>query len=315
MAAGTGLLKKNVQADPTQDPNYSSQAWRNSMPTSDGGGVSDQTRNSGAFAQIQDNANMGRNQYFGAQQQGPYRGGFQTSFNFNGNGRDETAFYDQDADERGAANAAYEMAHPTEGTDMAATTALNNMYKGRLATKNSLAETIAGAGANERKQEDILTGAAGEALGQGLKNTRQNYNSRGLLYSGIRQGGEQKVKQGVASGLDASISETRRESANSVSSAQNAYAAVDLANAQESLNLAHQAFDTASQNNIARLQAMQQLGSGVGAVAGYAMGTYGGNRTAAPAGPSGPSYYDTSATNNYFDSPRSGLLGNDQAVA
>ena len=153
--------------------------------------------------------------------------------------------------------------------------ALQNLYRGRLAEKNSLSEQIGALPGQEKQQESLLTGQAGQSLGQGLKNTRQNFNNRGLLYSGMRQAGEQQVKQGIASNLDSAISGSRKDSANALSSAQNAYASVDLQQAQQSLELANQAFDTANANNIARLQAMQQLGQGVGA----AVGAYAGSRS------------------------------------
>lgn len=154
------------------------------------------------------------------------------------------------------------------GGDAADLASRANLYKGRIGIKNSLAEQIAGNANQERQSEDIDRGVAGQALGQGLKDTRNNYNSRGLLYSGLREGGENQVRGAVGSQLASTLAGTKRDSANSLSAAQNAYASVDLANQQESLNLAHQAFDTASQNSIARLQAMQQLGSGFGSAAG-----------------------------------------------
>lgn len=242
-------------------------------------------------------AQGGTANYRSQQQTGPYRGGLSTNFDFGhvnrnssitGSGQDPSSwsdpykygyaaggFSDSDADVRGLANASNELQNPYEGTSSAEQQALFNMYKGRVETKNSLAEQIAGSDKNLRDQQDVLTGQAGQALGEGLKNTRKNYNSRGLLYSGLRQGGEQQVKQGVAGSLDSGISGAKRDAYKSRTSAQNAYAAVDLANSQESLNLAHQAYDTASRNSIARMQAMQQLGQGVGAVAGAYYGSRG----------------------------------------
>jgi hypothetical protein len=272
-----------------------------------------------------DGINAGTRRYFAEQQTGPYRGGLKSDFDFSGwtgsydgstEGEGQSPYAndpesfgynsggagDSDADVRGAAQAAFELQHAGSGTSRADQQALLNMYKGRIATKNTLAEQIAGSDRNLREQEDLLTGAAGEALGSGLKNTRENFNSRGLLYSGLRQGGEQKVKQGVAGSLSSGISGAKRDAANAKSSAQNAYAAVGLQNAQESLQLAHQAFETATRNSIARLQAMQQLGS----AAGSAIGTMAGSRQQSPSAPSnqpsGSSYYDTSATGNYYDS-------------
>ncbi len=161
--------------------------------------------------------------------------------------------------------------HPS-GMDTNESQALYNMYLGRIGEKNSLAEQIAGSDDQLNKAQDLNKATAGSALDQGLKNTRQNYSGRGLLYSGMRQGAEQGVKSGVASQLSSSMTGTARDAANSKMAAQNAYMSVDLANQQDTLNKSNQAFDTASANNIARLQAMQQLGSGLGSAAGAYFG-------------------------------------------
>lgn len=263
----------------------------------------------------------GNQVYRNRQQTGPYRGGLQSDFDFSGirdvgtgaegfksaedqyrYGQNSAAFRDSDADVRGAAEAAFNLQNPGAGVDTAAESARYNMYKGRIGTKNSLAEQIANSERNLRKQEDLLTQNAGQALGEGVKNTRQNYNSRGLLYSGLRQGGEQQVKQGVASSLNAGVSGAKQDAYKSRTSAQNAYAAVDLANAQESLNMAHQAFDTATRNSIARMQAMQQLGQGVGAVAGAYYGSQQQPQQSPGAGASvnGPAYNRLAASGEAF---------------
>lgn len=187
-----------------------------------------------------------------------------------------------DADVRGAQRAYDEMTHPNSGTSGAEQQALYNMYLGRIGIKNSLAEQIAANSGQRTQAENDLRQSAGEALDTGLRHTRENYSRRGLLYSGQRETGELKERGAVASALESGLSGARRDSANSLSAAQNAYASVDLANQQESLKLANEAFDTASRNNIARMQAMQQLGHGLGSVVGYFAGNYkgGGNKTA-----------------------------------
>lgn len=282
MAAGTGLLTTNNQNRVTPNAYNNGQGGFGFIGW--GPSVNVNTNSIPGYTQ-ETNEN---NAYYNSQQKGPYRGGMTTSFDFINN--PVTGFaglYDDDADVRGLAAAQLELQRPNEGTNSAEQQALYNMYAGRVGQKNSLAESIQGNAANERKQEDLLTGAAGQALGEGLKNTRENYNSRGLLYSGLRQGGEEKVKTGVAANLESGISGARRDAANSLSAAKNAYAAVDLANAQESLNLAHQAFDTASANNIARMQAMQQFSGGLGSIAGYAIGSMSSGSNSSSGTPSG----------------------------
>ncbi len=160
------------------------------------------------------------------------------------------------------------------GVDFASQNALLNMYKGRIQTKNALAESIAG---NEGLRKDEISsvyGEAGAAAKAGTKRTRENFNARGLLYSGGREGGENAVRSAVGSKMASDISNTNRESAKALSTAKNAYASVGLQNAQESLKLADEAMTTSSKNNIARLQAYQQMYSGIGQVAGSIYGSY-----------------------------------------
>ncbi len=212
---------------------------------------------------------------------GAYQGGLQTNFTGYADGAgvrgDTTGATSNDADvlalQRLTNYDAQARAGKNDGVDFAADAAQENMYRGRIGIKNSLAEQIAANPDQLAEQESNLKQSAGEALGQGLKGTRENFNRRGLLYSGAREGGETKVKGAVAGSLASGLSGARRESANSLSTAQNAYGSVDLANQQQSLELAHQAFDTANQNNIARLQAMQQLGLGLGSAVGSIAGS------------------------------------------
>ncbi len=217
------------------------------------------------------------------QQVGAFQGGLQTEFHGSSGGVD----LGYDVNDYGATqndtdvmnlqrlvNDDYSGTHGNQGVDFGANSAQENVLRSRIGMKNSLAEQIAGSGDQLSKAQDINKATAGSALDQGLKNTRQNYSGRGLLYSGMRQGAEQGVKAGVASQLSSAMTGTARDAANSKMAAQNAYASVDLASQQENLTRANQAFDTASANNIARLQAMQQLGSGLGSAAGSLYGDY-----------------------------------------
>lgn len=175
-----------------------------------------------------------------------------------------------------------------QGVSFAEDQAKLDMYRGRIGMKNSLAERIAQSqGMLGNAVDDInLEGSA--ALDSGVKNTKRNFNQRGLLYSGMREGGEQQVRGAVAGQLAKGIAGARRDSANSTAAAKSAYGAVDLANQQESLRQANMAFDTANANNIARLQAMQQLGHGVGYAGGMIAGEYTGrNTTSKPTADSG----------------------------
>ena len=192
-------------------------------------------------------------------------GGLGTHASENGNG--------QDNDVNQAASLARNLRDQDPGMDTAATSALLNMYEGRIGEKNSLAEQIAGSDDQLTRQQDLNKAAAGSAVGEGLRNTRNNFNDRGLLYSGARQGGESAVRAAGASQLASSVAGTARDASNSKTAAQNAYASVDLASQQDTLKRANDAFDTASANNIARLQAYQQLAGGIGSAAGSIAGS------------------------------------------
>ncbi len=214
---------------------------------------------------------------------GAYQGGLQTDFTGSSANRltparDTTGATSNDSDVlamQGLMNEdAQARAGKNDGVDFGHNAALENMYSTRIGLKNSLAEQIGASSGLLNQEQDTNKLAAGSAIGEGLKNTRNNYNSRGLLYSGAREGGEQKVRSQGASQLAATMAATTRDSENSTNKAKAAYAAVDFANQQDTLNRANQAFDTANANNIARLQAFQQLGQGVGAAAGSIAGSY-----------------------------------------
>lgn len=209
----------------------------------------------------------------------PYRGGLMQNFDqfgtsAEGLGRSSAYGSDNDSDVKNAQAAYYNMNHGDAGSSHNEQAALYNLYRGRIGTKNALSEQIGALPGQLSEEENLLKLNAGHELGQGLKSTRENYNHRGLLYSGMREGAEQQKKGQAASMLSSGLMGARRESANSQSKAEEAYAAVGLANQQESVQLANQAFETAHANQIARLQGMQQLGSGLG----YAAGMYAGSR-------------------------------------
>ncbi len=242
----------------------------------------------------------------------PYRGGLQTNFqdttlHESFDGGDRTTYntsLSSDPDVRQAQSLSNQLAHPNEGMDQGAMGAQLNMLKGRIGIKNSLGETIGANATQESNAEQNVKEQAHATLGQGLSNTRNNYNSRGLLYSGMREGGEQAVRGAVAGQMASGLAGTKQDYANSLSTAQNAYASVDLANQQDTLNRANQAFDTANQNTIARAQAMQQLGGGVG----MAIGTIAGSRSSSTQ-PSSTGYYQTPQdVQNWMTSPNTGLL-------
>ncbi len=257
-------------------------------------------------------------QYYAKQQSGPYRGGLLTDFrgsnaldsnSFGGSGgaTNLIALTDQDSDVRGAAAAQNELDKESAGdtgVSNAEQMAILNGYKARIGLKNSLSEQIGGSDAQTKSELDAEKAISGSAVGQGIKTTRTNYNGRGLLYSGMREGGEQNIRQAGASQLASSMAATTREGANAKTAAQNAYASVDLANQQEMLQRSNEAFDTASANSIARRQALQQLGAGVGGAMGSIVGS---------SSPSGPSYQNPANGYEFNGLQRTGLLASSGA--
>lgn len=229
-----------------------------------------------------------------------YQGGLQTNFANNstrstyGMNRGQINNYDtstsSDPDVIEAQRLTNESADPNNvGVDHRFNQALINKYKSRIGLKNSLAERIASSKQELGMAKDSVSGAANQALDEGTRNTRHNFNQRGLLYSGMREGGEQSVRGAVAGQYAKGMAGAERDVANSNDAAKAAYAAVDLENQQETLKMANAAFDTAHANNIARLQAMQQLGQGVGYAGGLLAGNY--NSGSKQQGTFGADYY------------------------
>ncbi len=210
----------------------------------------------------------------------PYQGGLQTDFGntairgqrFGVLDFDSSGSNDQDV--RQAQKYQNMISNPNEGSDYNADNANLQMYRSRIGLKNSLAERIANGNMELQGDKDEITRSTNQALDEGTRNTRQNYNQRGLLYSGMREGGEQAVRGAVAGQYASGMAGAERDVGNEVQGAKAAYGAVDLASQQEQLKMANSAFDTAHANNIARLQAMQQLGQGVGYGAGVVAGGY-----------------------------------------
>jgi hypothetical protein len=150
-----------------------------------------------------------------------------------------------------------------------------------------------------QEETDLLKGEANRALESGLSNTRKNFNKRGLLYSGLREGGEQSVKGGVASSLASGMAGATRDYQNLLDQRKQALASLGLQTQAQQLEAANQAFEMTQRNNVARAQAFQQLGQGVG----YGAGMWaGGAFSREPSTPSTGGY--SSGMNSYGNQPR-----------
>lgn len=243
--------------------------------------------------------------------QGAYAYGLPTNFNSPWNigpgGTYNNYESATDPDVRGAQQATNYLAQAAAGVNPGVSSpeqqGLLDMYLSRIGEKNSLGSSIAGNTNMENSALKSVEENANAAADSGIRNTRNNFNSRGLLYSGLREAGEQGVRGAVAAEESGDIAGTRQDYGNLKSSEEQAYSAVDLANQQQTLQMAQQTFQTVAQNNIARAQAYQQLGAGVGAVGGVvAGGLIKPNPSTTNPTATTPAYAGTDSYNPYYDS-------------
>lgn len=150
---------------------------------------------------------------------------------------------------------------------MTTNTANSNLRRGLL-------DAIGSAPADLREEQRLLHNEAGSALTEGLKNTRQNFNSRGMLYSGLRQAGEQSLRNQVASSLAKQQVSAARDSDKMVLANKQQLATIGMRANKEAAVRAEQTFEAKMRADIARRQALQQFTEGVGYGAGalYGMG-------------------------------------------
>lgn len=120
------------------------------------------------------------------------------------------------------------------------------------------------------QEGSLLKSEADQALKSGLSTTRKNYNRRGLLYSGLREGGERNMRSDVAGALASGMAGSAKDYQNLLDKRKEALASIELANAKQAQDNANEAFELSLRNQVARAQALQQLGSGVGYGLAYA---------------------------------------------
>lgn len=148
-----------------------------------------------------------------------------------------------------------------------------NRYLAQAGQRKELKGQLGGLAGLQRQEEHVLKNEANQAIGEGVKNTRQNFNQRGLLYGGMREGGEQNVKAQGAATLSAGLAGVKRDYANQADATKAAIANIGLKTQQEAMQRANMVMETNMRNNVARQQAYQQLGEGVGYAAGAAYGS------------------------------------------
>lgn len=119
-------------------------------------------------------------------------------------------------------------------------------------------------------QYGLLKREVTDNLDKGLEQTRKNYSSRGLLYSGLRQGAEAD-KRGEAAGLLAQGRASINTDLSQMAQSKKQIAAqVGLAGYQQALDSAHELSNMQMQNALARRKNAASLGQGLG----YAIGSF-----------------------------------------
>ena len=111
------------------------------------------------------------------------------------------------------------------------------------------------------------------ALESGVKGTRENFNRRGLLYSGMRQGAEQDVKGRVASTMASQKAQSNSDLTKLAAAKSEKAAQVGLQGYQQAVQREAEIEGIKLQSQVARAQVMQQLGQTGGQVAGAYYGS------------------------------------------
>jgi len=182
---------------------------------------------------------------------------------------------------------------PAAGEDPNVTALRNRLFGEAQSFGNDLPGLKQEAGNQIQHQGDY-------ALSQGLKSTDQNFNRRGLLYSGLREAGEQgKVASTMASQRAQSNQDLDKMSQAKYQKAAN----VGLQSYQDAVNREADISSINLQNQVARAQMMQQLGTTSGYMAGSFYGR-GGNSSSDPYS----SGINSNYTPNFSQESRNGNL-------
>lgn len=111
----------------------------------------------------------------------------------------------------------------------------------------------------ENDASNDIKNQAGQALDQGIRQTRDAANSRGLLYSGLRQGAEQGVRGRVANAMASQINQSNAD-LNRAADARDTTATRAALGQADAAQAAQAEVDKAnSENAVFRAQQMQQL--------------------------------------------------------
>lgn len=163
-------------------------------------------------------------------------------------------------------------------------------------------------GEMQGEQRNNITRGANQALESGEKGVRTSMNQRGMLYSGMREAGEQGVRANVASTMAKQTMQSNKELEDLANKKEQVAASVGLDSYRESVQRESEIAAQNMANQVARAQAMQQLGQN----AGYAMGAYSQRSTTPTTTASTPSTYSTgpvAGNSQYMSSNVAGKSG------
>lgn len=123
---------------------------------------------------------------------------------------------------------------------------------------------------------------AGSALDKGIRQTREGANSRGLLYSGLREGAEQGVRGRVANAMASQINQSNSDLSKEADARDSTAAQAALGQAAAAQAAQAEVEKANSENAVFRAQQMQQLTGAVGYGFGQLYGGAGGPPQASP---------------------------------
>lgn len=173
----------------------------------------------------------------------------------------------------GNASLLYQMGHengpakPQAGEDPNVTALRNKLFGEAVDFDKSLGGLKTQAGNQIQSEGDL-------ALQSGVKHNNQDFNRRGLLYSGLREAGETGVRGRVASTMATQRAQSNQDLTKMGTAKYTKAAQVGLQGYQDAVNREAEIEGVNLQNQVARAQAMQQLGQ----TAGYGIGAYYGSR-------------------------------------
>lgn len=121
-----------------------------------------------------------------------------------------------------------------------------------------------------RQRQGVLADTARMAEEQGVRRTREGFEGRGLLYSGLAQSGEAGLRGEIRTQLRRGQSEIAQSAEELARRKELAAAASGLEQASQLMNEAEQYYNMSMQNQIARRRAMQGLIGGIG----YGIGSF-----------------------------------------